>query len=63
MLTTSSYDDLAKCAPGLVLIIGAPAIPMALRKWGYNHGAANTRGIVAGFGSAVTGTVSALTHI
>jgi len=63
MMTADGYNDLTKCAPGLILIIASPAIPTALKKWGYSHGSGSARGIVSGLGSAVTGTVSALTHI
>jgi hypothetical protein len=59
----ANCTDLVKCTPGLVLIISSPAIPTALRKWGYSHGSGNPRGVIAGLGHAMSGTVSALTRI
>lgn len=63
MIAASADGSLAQCAPGLVLFISAPAIPAALRKWGYSHGSTSARGVAAGLGRAASGTVSALAHI
>lgn len=63
-INAHSYSDLAKCMPGLACIIAAPFIPMALRQFGFNHGAAGSaRNVVAGFGQAASAAVTALSHI
>jgi hypothetical protein len=62
-INSINSGSLTKCAPGLVLIISSPAIPMALRKWGYNHGSGSARGVVSGLGSAANGAISAISHL
>lgn len=64
MIISSSTKSPVECAPGLVLFIAAPAIPTALKKWGYNHSSSvSARGIATGLGRAAAGSVTALTHI
>lgn len=63
MVYSQGFSDITKCVPGLVLIISSPAIPAALNRWGYSHGSMSARGVLSGFSNAVTGTVSAFTHI
>lgn len=63
-MNANSYSDLAKCAPGLALLVAAPAIPMILRKFGFDHGTAGSmKGAVSGLGQAFTGTMTILAHV
>lgn len=48
IINASSFNGLDKCAAGLVLVVAAPAIPMALKRYGFQHGGPSVGGTLAG---------------
>lgn len=50
IVNANSYNGLGPCAAGLSLIVAATAVPMALKRLGYNHGGPSVAGSIAALG-------------
>lgn len=50
VVSANQWNGLGPCAAGLSLIVGASAIPAALKKLGYNHGGPTVAGSLAAVG-------------
>lgn len=61
IINSESFNGLAACASGLVLVVGSTAVPAALKRYGFNYGGPSVGGAFAGLsrGAMSVGMIAA----